>query len=203
MSVLRAADSDLAATATNQLGIDLHRQLATGDENLCVSPYSIQSALAMTFAGADGETRAEMARVLAASRWPASSSVARSRRSMISYSSWPSRWRCAVARACIRWRRACKASARVPGGSAESGCVECASMCFSIPSRRDRGTAHNGRAAQGQRRPPIGRQLFLQSYTPRVTTRQSTARRGPVVRLVPVAQARGRRVVARRAIAYH
>lgn len=64
MISLRAADSDLAATATNQLGIELHRQLATGDENLCVSPYSIQSALAMTFAGADGQTRAEMARVL-------------------------------------------------------------------------------------------------------------------------------------------
>jgi serpin B len=53
-----------AAAATNQLGIDLHRELATGDENLCVSPYSIESALAMTFAGADGETRTEMARVL-------------------------------------------------------------------------------------------------------------------------------------------
>jgi serpin B len=55
---------DLAATATNQLGVDLHRQLATGNENLCVSPYSIESALAMTFAGADGETRTEMAHVL-------------------------------------------------------------------------------------------------------------------------------------------
>ncbi len=61
---LRAADFDLAASATNQLGVDLHRQLARGDENLCLSPYSIQSALAMTFAGADGDTRAEMARVL-------------------------------------------------------------------------------------------------------------------------------------------
>lgn len=61
---LRAADFDLAATATNQLAVDLHHQLATGDENLCVSPYSIQSALAMTFAGADGATRGEMARVL-------------------------------------------------------------------------------------------------------------------------------------------
>jgi len=59
-----ATNFDLAATATNQLAVDLHRQLATGDENLCVSPYSIQSALAMTFAGADGETRTEMAHVL-------------------------------------------------------------------------------------------------------------------------------------------
>ncbi|HWN64295.1 MAG TPA: serpin family protein [Candidatus Binatus sp.] len=59
-----AAESDLAATSTNQLAVDLHRQLATGDENLCVSPYSIEGALAMTFAGADGQTRTEMARVL-------------------------------------------------------------------------------------------------------------------------------------------
>jgi len=59
-----ATGYDLATTATNQLAVDLHRQLATGNENLCVSPYSIESALAMTFAGADGETRTEMARVL-------------------------------------------------------------------------------------------------------------------------------------------
>src|SRR5260370_30142875 len=59
-----ATNFDLAATAPNQLAVDLHRQLATGDENLCVSPYSIESALAMTFAGADGQTRTEMAHVL-------------------------------------------------------------------------------------------------------------------------------------------
>ena len=59
-----AANFDLAAKATNELAVELHRQLATGDENLCLSPYSIESALAMTFAGADGETRSEMARVL-------------------------------------------------------------------------------------------------------------------------------------------
>src|SRR2546427_11643297 len=61
---LASTNFDWAAKATNELAVDLHRQLATGDENLCVSPYSIESALAMTFAGADGETRTEMARVL-------------------------------------------------------------------------------------------------------------------------------------------
>ena len=61
----RAADELIpAASATNEFGLDLYRNLAAGDENLCLSPYSIESALAMTFAGADGKTRTEMARVL-------------------------------------------------------------------------------------------------------------------------------------------
>jgi serine protease inhibitor len=53
-----------AAQAVNELGLDL---LAKGTEpgaNALLSPYSIQSALAMTFAGAAGATRAEMAKVL-------------------------------------------------------------------------------------------------------------------------------------------
>ena len=61
---ITATDVESVATATNQLGVDLHRRLATGEDNLCLSPYSIQSALAMTFAGAEGETKTEMARVL-------------------------------------------------------------------------------------------------------------------------------------------
>ena len=59
-----AADTDAAAGAINQLGLDLHRLLAKPGENLCLSPYSIQSALAMTFSGADGATREEMEKVL-------------------------------------------------------------------------------------------------------------------------------------------
>jgi serpin B len=61
---VRAAPLDLAARATNEFGLDLYRQLATEDKNLCLSPYSIENALAMTFAGAEGDTRTEMAHVL-------------------------------------------------------------------------------------------------------------------------------------------
>jgi len=58
------ADFDAATAATNTVGLELFRHMARPDENACLSPYSIQTALAMTFAGSDGETRAEMSRVL-------------------------------------------------------------------------------------------------------------------------------------------
>lgn len=54
-----------AADVVNAFAIDLYDRLASGDEgNLFFSPYSISSALAMTYAGADGETAAEMSKAL-------------------------------------------------------------------------------------------------------------------------------------------
>src|ERR1035437_1406938 len=62
-----AADAKFdAAIATNQLGLDLYRQLAKDHPkgNLVISPYSIDSAIALAYSGADGATRTEMAGVL-------------------------------------------------------------------------------------------------------------------------------------------
>jgi serpin B len=44
--------------------VDLYRQLRTSQGNLCFSPYSISTALAMTYAGARGETERQMAKAL-------------------------------------------------------------------------------------------------------------------------------------------
>ncbi len=60
---LHAADTDAATTAINSLGIDLLTK-TKADANALLSPYSIQSALAMTYAGAAGKTHEEMAAVL-------------------------------------------------------------------------------------------------------------------------------------------
>jgi serpin B len=59
----RAATNDIAASAINQLGLDLLHQTKT-EQNTVLSPYSIQSAMAMAYEGADGTTRTEMAKVL-------------------------------------------------------------------------------------------------------------------------------------------
>lgn len=64
LQVVPTGDPGVAASATNELGIDLYRRLAPVDENFCISPYSIEIALVMTFAGAEGATRKEMMEVL-------------------------------------------------------------------------------------------------------------------------------------------
>lgn len=58
------ADHQLAAHTLNALGIDLLREGTSKWNNALLSPYSLQTALAMAYAGADGETRREMAAVL-------------------------------------------------------------------------------------------------------------------------------------------
>jgi serine protease inhibitor len=59
-----AADPAVAATATNQLGLEVLSRTSPADHNALLSPDSIQSALAMTYAGSSGVTKAEMAKVL-------------------------------------------------------------------------------------------------------------------------------------------
>jgi serpin B len=58
------SDTDIATSAINRLGIDLLISAAKAGQNFLLSPYSIQCALAMAFAGADGETREEMRSIL-------------------------------------------------------------------------------------------------------------------------------------------
>lgn len=60
-----AADSTApAASAINSFGLDLLRKTARPDANALLSPYSLETGLVMTYAGADGITRDEMAKVL-------------------------------------------------------------------------------------------------------------------------------------------
>lgn len=56
--------SSAASSDVNSIGIDLLHQTSRADANALLSPYSIETALSMTYAGADGQTREEMARVL-------------------------------------------------------------------------------------------------------------------------------------------
>lgn len=62
----RAEEADMAdvAKGNNEFAFDLYRGLKKKDGNLFFSPYSITSALAMTWAGARGNTEAEMAKAL-------------------------------------------------------------------------------------------------------------------------------------------
>lgn len=58
---------DLSALVegNNQFALDLYKKLAETEKgNIFFSPYSISSALAMTYAGARGQTAEEMAKVL-------------------------------------------------------------------------------------------------------------------------------------------
>jgi serpin B len=63
-SAAPAADITVLAGDNNACAVDLYGRLARQPGNLFFSPYSISSALAMTYAGARGQTAAQMARSL-------------------------------------------------------------------------------------------------------------------------------------------
>lgn len=60
------ADAELAALVAGNtaFAVDLYQRLREGDANLFFSPHSISVALAMTYAGARGETATQMAETL-------------------------------------------------------------------------------------------------------------------------------------------
>ena len=58
------ADTKALVGGGNAFAIDLYKRLAREPGNAVCSPYSVSAALAMTYAGARGETAAEMAKVL-------------------------------------------------------------------------------------------------------------------------------------------
>lgn len=59
-----AMDVSGIVKGSNQFTLDLYQQLRSEEGNLFFSPSSISTALAMTYAGAAGETEAEMAKTL-------------------------------------------------------------------------------------------------------------------------------------------
>ncbi|MCJ7733450.1 MAG: hypothetical protein MUP11_02785, partial [Anaerolineales bacterium] len=55
-----AEDLAQLAAANTSFALDLYQRLSSRQGNLFYSPYSISSALAMTYAGAEGKTAREM-----------------------------------------------------------------------------------------------------------------------------------------------
>jgi len=57
-------DQDAVVAGNTEFALNLYARLRTDDGNLFLSPYSVSTALAMTYAGARGETARQMADVL-------------------------------------------------------------------------------------------------------------------------------------------
>jgi serpin B len=65
VTAMNVADSDAALVHDNNaFALDLYSRLAPGGGNRFISPFSISCALAMTYAGAGGETAQQMAKAL-------------------------------------------------------------------------------------------------------------------------------------------
>ena len=53
-----------AVQGNTEFALDLYQELRESEGNFCFSPYSISTARAMTYAGAHGNTAAQIAQVL-------------------------------------------------------------------------------------------------------------------------------------------
>ena len=62
-------DEKLVVEGNNRFALQLYQKLRGDEGNLFLSPYSISTALAMTYAGARGQTEAQMAEVLQFPTW--------------------------------------------------------------------------------------------------------------------------------------
>jgi serpin B len=63
-SAAETPDTASVVTGNTQFAFDLYARLKSSDDNLFFSPYSISTCLAMTWAGARGDTETQMARTL-------------------------------------------------------------------------------------------------------------------------------------------
>lgn len=64
MSAAVKADISELASGNNEFAVDLYRKLGSREGNLFFSPYSISTALGMTYAGARGQTAEQMRQTL-------------------------------------------------------------------------------------------------------------------------------------------
>lgn len=63
-SAAEQAKTEILISGNSAFAVDLYKKLGVADGNIFVSPYSITTALAMTYAGARENTEAEMAKTL-------------------------------------------------------------------------------------------------------------------------------------------
>src|SRR5213593_4052104 len=63
-STVQSAQTKSLVEGNTAFALDLYAQLKTSPGNLFFSPYSISTCLAMTYAGARGDTEKQMRRVL-------------------------------------------------------------------------------------------------------------------------------------------
>jgi serpin B len=64
LTPLLGKDVQAVVQSNNQFAFDLYDELNTGEENVFFSPFSIFDALSMTYVGAKGETKSQMAKTL-------------------------------------------------------------------------------------------------------------------------------------------